>query len=56
MRIYALLTDLTQFKFNSYDPLRKIFCQGGYVIVNNNRETFSSDMIDSMCLSHHVRH
>lgn len=46
LRIYGLLTDLTQFKFYSYNPLAKKFCFDERILVNVTRAIAFSDMID----------
>ncbi|KAF8816701.1 hypothetical protein BYT27DRAFT_6384297 [Phlegmacium glaucopus] len=46
LRVYGLLTDLTYFKFYSYDPQSKKFCLDQIFVVDNKRWTFALDMID----------
>jgi len=46
LRIYGLLTDLTQFKFYSYDPITNQFCFDEMMLVNVTRAIAFSDMID----------
>ena len=46
LRIYGLLTDLTQFKFYSYNPSTKKFCFDETILINNRRTGAFSDMID----------
>jgi hypothetical protein len=50
LRIYGLLTDLTLFRFYSYDPQNKVFCQDETFVVDAKRESFSSSMMNGMCL------
>ncbi|KAM6496570.1 hypothetical protein JOM56_007043 [Amanita muscaria] len=47
LRVYGLLTDLTQFKFYSYDPATKQFCFDETIFsINANRIEAFSDMMD----------
>ncbi|KIL59813.1 hypothetical protein M378DRAFT_84610 [Amanita muscaria Koide BX008] len=46
LRVYGLFTDLTQFKFYSYNPTSKEFCQDENILINNKRTAAFSDMID----------
>ena len=54
LRICGLLTDLTLFRFYSYDPSTENFCMDKEFTVNNKRKSFSSDMIQSMSLFHMI--
>ncbi|KIM72234.1 hypothetical protein PILCRDRAFT_804089 [Piloderma croceum F 1598] len=45
LRIYGLLTDLTQFRFYSYDPLSQNFAIDEILIVNSTRDFVFADMI-----------
>ena len=51
LRVYALLTDLTTFKFYSYDPIKKKFAFDETIIVNVSREILFADMIHGMWFS-----
>ncbi|KIM71992.1 hypothetical protein PILCRDRAFT_16541 [Piloderma croceum F 1598] len=46
LRVYGLLTDLTRFKFYSYDPTINQFCFDEIIIINVKRTDASSDMVD----------
>ncbi|KAM6493583.1 hypothetical protein JOM56_011717 [Amanita muscaria] len=46
LRVYGLFTDLTQFKFYSYNPTSKEFCHDENILINNKRTVAFSDMID----------
>jgi len=46
LRIYGLLTNLTNFKFYSYDPTTKQFCCDEEITIETKRITGFSDMID----------
>jgi hypothetical protein len=48
LRVYGLLTDLTTFKFYSYDPIKKKFAFDETIIVNVSREILFADMIQGM--------
>lgn len=49
LRIYGLLTDLVDFHFYSYDPLRKQFAFDETMTVNITRDVAFTDMIPGMC-------
>jgi hypothetical protein len=51
LRIYGLLTDLTQFKFYSYDPTTRQFCFDEMILVDNKRTRAIFDMVDGLCFS-----
>ena len=51
LRVYGLLTDLTTFKFYSYDPIQKKFAFDETIIVNVSREILFADMIHGMWFS-----
>jgi hypothetical protein len=46
LRVYGLLTDLTLFRFFSYDPSTTRFCFDETLLVNVRRTDAHSDMID----------
>ncbi|KIL55332.1 hypothetical protein M378DRAFT_28579 [Amanita muscaria Koide BX008] len=46
LRIYGLLTDLTQFKFYSYNPTSEQFCCDEEITINTRRITAFHDMIN----------
>ena len=48
LRVYGLLTDLTQFEFYSYNPTAKQFCFDEEIIIDNRRITAFHDMIDGL--------
>jgi hypothetical protein len=51
LRIYGLLTDLTQFKFYSYDPSTSQFYFDETILVENKRTSAFFDMVDGLCIS-----
>jgi hypothetical protein len=48
LRIYGLLTDLSQFKFYSYNPTTEEFCHDENIVIEELRTMVYSDMIDGM--------
>ncbi|KIM72058.1 hypothetical protein PILCRDRAFT_43067, partial [Piloderma croceum F 1598] len=44
--IYGLLTDLSQFKFYSYNPSTKQLCFDKRILINNRRSKAFADMIN----------
>ena len=51
LRVYGLLTDLSQFTFYSYDPSTKQFFFDEFMVVANKRIPAYSDMIEGLCIS-----
>jgi hypothetical protein len=49
LRVYGLLTDLTQFKFYSYDPSTRQFGFDETILVDNKRVSASFDSVNGMC-------
>ena len=48
LRVYGVLTNLTQFAFYSYDPKSNSFCRDDEIFVETLRDGFSSGMIHGM--------
>jgi len=50
LRIYGVLTNLTQYAFYSYDPMSNTFCKDDEIYTDVLRDGFLSGMINGMCL------
>ena len=51
LRIYGLLTDLSQFRFYSYDPDTLQFCFDETIAIDNKRTGALFDMVDGLHFS-----
>ena len=50
LHIYGLLTDLTMFKFYSYDSSAKLFCSDEVILVEMKRTNAFFGMIEGKCI------